>query len=190
VELITLAATQGDTGTNNSGGVITLVVNQPLSTANPAYVMVQLGPPAAIQAGAGWRLSTDSDNTYLNGTNSVDTVTTTNATLVFNPINGWNLPTNQTVTLTQGELTVVPNVLYTLISSTPTPPVLVINPALGLGITGTTGTTYQIQSRTSLTSGSWLAISTNTITSTGFNPVLPPPFTNGPATFYRALWLP
>jgi hypothetical protein len=190
VDLITLAATQGDTGTNNSGGVITLVVNQPLSTANPAYVMVRLGPPAAIQAGAGWRLSTDSGNTYLNGTNSVDTVTTTNATLVFNPINGWNLPTNQTVTLTQGELTVVSNVLYTLISSTPTPPILVIDPALGLGITGTTGTTYQIQSRTSLTSGSWSAISTNTITSTGFNLVWPPPFTNGPATFYRALWLP
>jgi hypothetical protein len=53
VNLITLAATQGDSGTNNSGGVITLVVNQPLSTANPAYVMVQLGPPAAIAGRSG-----------------------------------------------------------------------------------------------------------------------------------------
>jgi hypothetical protein len=190
VNLITLAATQGDSGTNNSGGVITLVVNQPLSTANPAYVMVQLGPPAAIQAGAGWRLSTDPANTYLSGTNSVDTVTTTNATLVFKSISGWNPPTNQTVSLTRGGLTIVSNALYTVISSTPTPPVMVIDPVLGLGITGTTGTTYQIQSCNSLANNSWTAISTNTIISTGFNLVLPPPFTNGAATFYRAKWLP
>ena len=190
VNLITLAATQGDSGTNNSGGVITLVVNQPLSTANPAYVMVQLGPPAAIQAGAGWRLSTDPANTYLSGTNSVDTVTTTNATLVFKSISGWNPPTNQTVSLTRGQITVVSNALYTVISSTPTPPVMVIDPVLGLGITGTTGTTYQIQSCNSLANNSWTAISTNTIISTGFNLVLPPPFTNGAATFYRAKWLP
>jgi hypothetical protein len=190
VNLITLAATQGDSGTNNSGGVITLVVNQPLSTANPAYVMVQLGPPAAIAAGAGWRLSTDPANSYLSGTNSVDTVTTTNATLVFKSISGWNPPTNQTVSLTRGGLTIVSNALYTVVSSTPTPPVMVIDPELGLGITGTTGTTYQIQSSTSLASGTWTAISTNTIISTGFNLILPPPFTNGAATFYRAKWLP
>jgi hypothetical protein len=67
---------------------------------------------------------------------------------------------------------------------------MVIDPVLGLGITGTTGTTYQIQSCNSLANNSWTAISTNTIISTGFNLVLPPPFTNGAATFYRAKWLP
>jgi hypothetical protein len=67
---------------------------------------------------------------------------------------------------------------------------MVIDRVLGLGITGTTGTAYQIQRTASLTSGSWSAMSTNTITSAGFNLVLSYPFTNGMATFYRALWLP
>jgi hypothetical protein len=41
-----------------------------------------------------------------------------------------------------------------------------------------------------LTSGTWLPVSTNTITTTSFNLVLPYTTTNSPAAFYRALWLP
>jgi hypothetical protein len=62
-----------------------------------------------------------------------------------------------------------------------------VKPGVGLGISGTTGTVYQIQSRPSLTTGTWSAISTNTIVSNGFNLVLP--LTNHTTTFYRALWL-
>src|SRR5262249_25097183 len=60
VNLITFAATLGDNGTNfNGGGPITLVAPG-VSQANPAWVQVLLGPPAAVQAGAGWRLQGDS----------------------------------------------------------------------------------------------------------------------------------
>jgi hypothetical protein len=62
--------------------------------------------------------------------------------------------------------------------------------AAGFGITGTTGTTYRVEGRSSLTSGAWLPVSTNTIPSTGFNLVLPRPPTNPPTTFLRLQWLP
>jgi len=76
------------------------------------------------------------------------------------------------------------NLEYTVV-----PPVMMAN-AGGLSITGTTGTIYQIQSRSSLTSGSWVPLSTNTITANGFNLVLPNPATNPATMFYRAVWLP
>ncbi len=68
-----------------------------------------------------------------------------------------------------------------------TAPVLVVN-AQGIGLSGTTNTTYRIETTTSLNNPTWTGLSTNTITSTGFNLVVPKPA--NPATiFYRAVWL-
>jgi hypothetical protein len=72
---------------------------------------------------------------------------------------------------------------------TPAPPVLTFNPASGLGITGTTGVTFRLDYRISLVSGQWLPLKTNTL-GPGFNLLLTWPPTNGPAAFYRAVWLP
>jgi hypothetical protein len=72
---------------------------------------------------------------------------------------------------------------------TPAAPVLTFAPAFGLGITGTTGTTFRLEYRTSLVSGQWLPLKTNTL-GPGLNLLLPWPPTNGPAAFYRAMWLP
>jgi hypothetical protein len=71
----------------------------------------------------------------------------------------------------------------------PAAPVLTFNPASGLGITGTTGATFRLEYRASLVSGQWLPLKTNTL-GPGFNLLLPWPPTNGPAAFYRAVWLP
>jgi hypothetical protein len=69
------------------------------------------------------------------------------------------------------------------------PPTMVMNPA-GLGFTGTTNTKYRIEYRTNLSSGTWLTLRTNALSS-GFNLILPlPPTNNLPAAFYRAVWLP
>jgi hypothetical protein len=65
---------------------------------------------------------------------------------------------------------------------------MVANKLQGIGLTGTTGTVYRVEYRTNLTIGSWIPLSTNTIGS-GINTLLPWPPTNGPAAFYRAVWL-
>ena len=185
VDMITLAASLGDSGTNGTGGgVITIIPNQAISANNPGYVQWQLGPSAAVLAGAGWRLQ--GDPSYSTATNYTRAVTTTNAVFVeFKPVAGWNLPTNQTVTVLPGQLTSY-SAFYTV-----TNPVLVANTALGIGITGTTGTVYQIQSRNSLATGTWIPLSTNTILSNSFNLILPfPSSPNQTSAFYRAIWLP
>jgi hypothetical protein len=80
-------------------------------------------------------------------------------------------------------------VSLTVAAHPPAVPVLTFNPASGLGITGTTGATFRLECRASLVSGQWLPLKTNTLGS-GVNLLLPWPPTNGPAAFYRAVWLP
>jgi hypothetical protein len=71
----------------------------------------------------------------------------------------------------------------------PVRPLLTLNQGIGLGITGSIGVTYRVDYRTSFTSGSWLPLSTNTL-GLGTNIILSPPFTNGAAALYRAVWPP
>ncbi len=183
VNLITNAAVLGDNGTNNSGGgVITIIPNQALSISTPGYMEWLLSPPSAVAAGAGWRLLGDAN--YGSASNYIRAVTSTNAVVQFNPIAGWNLPTNQTVNVLPNQINTY-SAFYTVSN-----PVMVVNGTVGLGIRGTTGTVYEIDRRSSLSSGSWMPVSTNTILTNGFNLLLPKPSTNGPVNFYRALWLP
>jgi hypothetical protein len=188
LSLITNAAYLVDTGTNPlGGGIITITNYQPITAANPGYLQFTLSPPAAVAAGAAWRLSGDA--TYSTATNYMRAVLTTNGFGVeFKPIAGWNVPTNQALTVLPGQISVYA-ANYTPASITPTNPVLVAN-LTGLGITGTTGTVYRIERRTSLTTGVWLPVSTNTIFTSGFNLLLSNPATNGSVNFYRAVWLP
>jgi hypothetical protein len=180
VNLITNAANLGDAGTNNTGGGVITLIAGAASSSHPAYVQVVLGPAAAVSAGAGWRLQGDA--TYGTATNYTRSVTSSNAVIEFQPISGWNLPTNQSVSLTAGQLTVI-TANYTVM-----PPLLVANTANGLGISGTLGTTYCVEYRTNLASGAWLPLQTNTIGS-GTNYILPWSPTNRGTRFYRAVWL-
>ena len=101
----------------------------------------------------------------------------------FAPVSGWNVPTNQSVGLNPGAITVV-NANYTVTS-----PVTMASGARGIGLSGTPGTSYLIQYRTNLISGTWFPLQTNTL-GAGVNYVLPWPPTSGAAAFYRAVWLP
>src|SRR5204863_5510137 len=173
----------GDSGTNNTGGgVITIIPSQGISANNPGCVQFRLTPPAAVRAGAGWRLVNDA--AYSSATNYTRVVTSTNAFSVeFKPIPGWNLPSNQSVTVFPGQFA-LPTAFYSVSN-----PIIVISHALGIskfGVTGTTGTVHRLESKSALTNATWLDVNTNTSISTGFNPVL----TNPPAGFYRLQWLP
>lgn len=184
VNIITLAARLGDSGTNNTGGgVITVIPSQAINAKNPGYVQLQLGPPAALRAGAAWRLQ--GDRPYSTATNYTRKVDSTNAVVVeFKEIPGWILPTTQALALVPNDFRVLSG-FYTVGN-----PVLMADRTLGLGIIGTTGTVYRIESRASFDSHMWVSqTSPYTISSNSFNIVLPPR-TNGPPIFYRAVWVP
>jgi hypothetical protein len=166
------------------GGVITITVGG--GSGLLAHMQVPIGPAAAVAAGAAWRLQ---GTTAWSGgpTYTASLASGSSVTLEFKPIPGWNVPTNNTVRIALGQLTVVP-ATYTP-AVLPVPPVLTFKPASGLGITGTAGATFRLEYRTSLVSGQWLPLKTNTL-GPGFNLLLPWPPSNGPTAFYRAVWLP
>ena len=125
------------------------------------------------------------DTAYSSASNYTRSVTSTNAFAVeFKPVSGFNLPTNQNATVVPGQI-----LGYTAFYSV-TNPLLLNNRAVGIGISGTTGTTYRLERKSALTNATWLPVSTNTILSNGFNLVLPRPATNPPTGFYRLQWLP
>jgi hypothetical protein len=163
-----------------AGGVIRLTADQ--GSGSLGYVQVHLGPPAALAAGAGWTrmgqatFSSNPDFTVAVGNNQT-------VTLLFQPLDGWELPNDAVVSVTLGTLTVL-NVNYAV-----NPPRMIVNPAQGIGLIGTTGTVYRIERRASLSADSWVPVCTNTLHS-GFNLSLPWPLTDGPVSFYRAVWLP
>jgi len=184
VRLITLAAMLGEGGTNNDGGVIRFIPDSAISASSPGYVQFDLEPPAAYAAGARWRVQGEAS--YSTATNYTRVVTSTNAFGVeFNTnVPGWNAPPSQAVAVHPLE-TVRPTAWYTVSN-----PVLVADLALGIGITGTTSTTYRLECRNFLATGSWAPLRTNMIVSSGFNLMLGWPLTNGSTAFYRAVWLP
>jgi hypothetical protein len=188
-DLINRADVTANTGDNNTGGGVITISPGQTGSGFLAYVQVQLGPPAALAAGGGWRVqgTTDysSSPTYTAGIAKGGSVT-----LEFKPIAGWNVPTNQSVIVALGQTTIIP-ALYTpaTASSPPPPPLLVLSRPLGLGIKGATGATFRLEYRTSLKTGSWLPLKTNTL-GPGTNLLLTFPFTNRPAAYYRAVWLP
>jgi hypothetical protein len=182
VNLINLAATFGDDGMNHGGGVILLVPSGNVSGNNFGLVTVQIGPAAAVAAGAAWKIT--NDLAYSTSPSYVRNLTTTNQiALLFKPIPGWNLPASQTVQVQAGGR-VSANANYSVIG-----PKLVVNAALKLGLIGTTNTSYRIEQCTSIKTGDWAAIITNTIAANGFNLLVPQP-ANAKTAFYRAVWLP
>lgn len=187
--LISLAVDQSESGTNNTGGgVITIVPSQNISANNKGYVQFQLGPPQAVTAGAAWRLQ--GDTVYSSSPSYVRQVSSTNVFAVeFKPVPGWNPPTNQTIFVVPagagGQIS-SNTALYSVVS-----PLMVVDAARGLGITGTPGTSYRLEHRSSLSSGTWQLVSTVTIASNGFNPVLRNPLSpSTAASFYRFAWIP
>ena len=149
VNLLGLAAVLGNGGTNSAGtnntggGVITVSPGQGISATNAGNVGINLGPPAAVQAGAGWRVQGD---TAYSPSGYYERVTSTNAIIIeFAPIPGWNPPANnQTIAVYGGQITNV-TALYSDL-----PPSLSYSPAEGLRLFGASMLTYRIESTTNL----------------------------------------
>ncbi|HEY1717245.1 MAG TPA: hypothetical protein VGH42_03000 [Verrucomicrobiae bacterium] len=184
VNLITNAETLADYGTNNTGGgVITVVPSQAVSASNPGYLQFQLGPPAAVAAGAGWRLVGDS--TYSSATNYIRAVFSTNAFAVeFKPIAGWNVPTSQSVTVQPGNIA-----SYTALYTVNNPvPVQIVSPqvsggSFNLSFQSANGQSYTLYYNDNLATTNWLP-ATN-VTGNGATLQLSIPSTNSAQRFFR-----
>jgi len=157
VNLITLASDFGDTGTNNSGGgVINVIPGQGLAN-NPWVLEVTIAPSAAFQAGGAWKLTTLSDAYYSTQNPSALALTSNNPVqLQFKQIPGWNVPTNQLVSVATGSVVSL-TVYYTRAQ-----PLIQTVKQSGNSFTFTwsapTNQTYQIQYTTNLTQSNWTAL--------------------------------
>jgi hypothetical protein len=183
VNLITNAETLAESGTNYSGGgVITIIPSQAVSASNPGYLEFQLGPPAAVAAGAGWELQGDSS--FSSATNYIRAVLSTNAfTVVFKPIPGWNVPTNQSVSVTPGQIALY-SALYTVSNSV----VQIISPQVSGGtfqfsFQSANGQSYTLYYNNSVATTNWLPY-TN-VTGNGATLQLSVPVTNSSQRFFR-----
>jgi hypothetical protein len=182
VNLITNAEALADTGTNNSGGgVITIIPSQAVSASNPGYLEFQLGPPAAVAAGAGWQLQGDS--AFSSATNYVRAVLSTNAfSVVFKPVPGWNVPASQNVTVQPGNIA-----LYNA-SYTPASPLQIVSPQVSggtfkLGFQSVSGQGYTLYYNNSLSTTNWLPY-TN-LTGNGATLQLSVPVSTSSQRFFR-----
>jgi hypothetical protein len=111
VNLITWAQALGDSWVNGTGGGVIRITVGSGGSNGLAFLQVSLGPPEAVNDGAGWRLQGTS-NWCGNSPFTVAIPQGGSATLEFKPLTNWDLPPNQSLTLTLGELRTT-SALYT-----------------------------------------------------------------------------
>jgi len=182
VKLIALAETLGRFGTNNDGGVIRFIPDENISSRNPGWVRFDIQPEAAFAAGGRWRIQGQT-NYSTNELFTLQIVSTNPFEVEFKNVHGWVRPANQSVAV-HPSVIVRPTVYYTVSN-----PVLVAKWPLGIGIRGTTGTTYVLERSSALSIGGWQQLlTTPVITNEQFHLLLPFAVTNPQPSFYRARW--
>jgi len=113
-----------------SGGVITMKVGSGGSGLQ-AYVQVNIGPKAAVAAGAQWKVK-GTDVWYSTPPWTAALPVGGSAVLEFKPVTNWDLPPDQNLTLKLGKLTSA-SALYTRSAQ------LGVRPAGGLATSGNAG---------------------------------------------------
>ncbi len=134
------------------GGVITVSSALGSFAGKPTYLDVDIGPPAAVRLGAMWRVSPLNFGVagelwrYTNYRSGPLTfaVYNTNFAVEAKDLAGFIPPSNRQITLSPGATTPL-DLIYSVV-----PPRLFEHRVNGLGITGTPGTAYRIESAPSL----------------------------------------
>jgi hypothetical protein len=184
VDLINRAEKTGALGggNNTGGGVVRITVAEGASI-DFGIVQINLGPPAALLAGAGWRIGDEGAYTT-DATSELYLGSGGDVLLQFADVPGWYQPTNQTLTVTLGQIKPL-EALYT-----PKPPELGLDSNLRLTLRGPAGFTYTIDYTEELSSNTtWTVWTTNTLTS-GNALIDLPRDTSIRQRFYRAVWTP
>jgi hypothetical protein len=179
VGLITKAASLGDSGTNNSGGGVITIIPSGVSSSHPAYLIVTLGPPAAVAAGGSWEFVNQPAKDYLSASQSIQELSSSATVgLQFLSISGWNLPPSRTLNLAAGENTYAAS--YSVAVAWAAPAAINYGTALGpnqLNATTITSGTFSY----SPPAGTVLSPGTHTLSVT-FTPSQPTEYGSGGAT--------
>jgi hypothetical protein len=194
----TLYVADGASGSTESAGIPALSggvdllgenYNYAAGAVTYYYVTVNLGPSAAVAVGGTWTLACHA-SLRLSLAGSTEQFSTTNMAMEFAQINGWNVPTSQTINVPPESTmfySITTNLNYTVVS-----PLLSISQSGELMLTGTPGTTYVIQSSSSLL-GPWSTLPgfgnfELTTSPREIEQISPWPSIGAPDTYYRAEW--
>jgi hypothetical protein len=185
--LITNANVSASTGVNHGGnGGVPVALGSGLTLSSGSYRM-QIGPPAALAAGAGWQVVGQGLSTFYTNTAVAYTLPAGTYTITFRPVAGFTTPPNLTVKVV-GNQTAGLSVTYG--SGGPTiGSFSIVGSNFQLSTGGTAGKSIALERSTDLVH--WTGVATNTVPANGtltFTDAIP--LTHPGGTFYRTRLLP
>jgi sugar lactone lactonase YvrE len=186
--LINAANVTANTGQlHANGGPLGPGNNSGKSLGTGSYTM-QLGPPAAVAAGAGWMVTGQGVSTYYTDTAVPYSLPSGSYTATFNTVPGFTTPAPVNFTIIASG-TIGISVTYTAIITQPQ----VVSPSfsnheLTLGISASAGESVAIDRSTNLPT--WVALVTNVLPASGTTNFTDTILTNAPRAFYRARVVP
>jgi hypothetical protein len=190
VQIITLAATEGETGTNNSGGGVNVYASGGRnSLLGLGYYSVVIQPAGALAAGAGWQilqLSASTPNTYYSDSD-LDDVVGGNYTFSFKTVPGYATPANFPLQIANGSNYTI-TATYSALTATFAAPRLSGTNFL-VTVTAPAGQNLALDRSTNLTT--WIPLVTNLVPTNGsltFTNAIPPNHPGG--TFFRGRFVP
>lgn len=156
----------------------------PCPVTGIGFFYVNVGPPQALAAGAGWRLLQATNMTCFN-TNSLYALPATNWTLTFCQIPGFMAPTNRTLAITNGQTTgVCAYYLYTNLSPRAETPKINTNGVFQVSFLAWAGKWYAVEESTNLVN--WTPLETRLVPPEGLIRINVTNWLAKARAFYRA----
>jgi len=190
-DLINRAEETAYTSDNNTGGGVILLTSSTGGLFATGNFQVMITPAAAITAGAGWRVTTDTNNpgTYYSDSNATYSLPAENYTLTFHAASGYVTPPNRPLAVVASQTGALV-VTYTSTNIVPYAlPIGMSNGVVQLSFSAPTGQRYAIERSTNLTA--WVTLGTNTVGADGVLRVGDSNLTNNlQRAFYRARFAP
>jgi hypothetical protein len=160
-DMINRAEIQSNGGPDSTGGGF---ISSSFGADGPGrrsgLLTLRVGPPAALRLGGAWRISPARSGErgelvgYTNFTAAVASlpVVSTNFDIELHLLPGFSFPTNQQVRVVE-DANILLDLRYTV-----TPPIFVSDPDRGLGLVGTPGTSYRIETKLQPEDPNWLPL--------------------------------
>ncbi len=83
--------------------IVTATYTEQIGSTPTGSLTVSISPDTAVTAGAKW--SMDNGETWNESSSVISTLSPGGFTIVYSPINGWSMPDNQSVTVTEDQIT-------------------------------------------------------------------------------------